>query len=380
MPLNGMNMFLNSIIFSEDVGQMPKRYEVVLNDIVYKISKGVYKNGDMLPTESSMLTYYNVSRITVQKAMNILASRGILERTPGRGTFVKDAANTRNNGHTNSFYAIITPFQEPETLKIIKNAQDVMSANDQYLTVHFTDFKAQDEPQIIDKLVADGVSGIIVYALFSDVNQAYYARLLRSDLPVVFVDKSIYGLTANLVLADNHNGAYQAAEHLIQKGHRHIAFISYSSNWGSSLTERLRGFVQCLKDHDLPLVPGRMAVNIPDGSLVADNLDKLIRKHPETTAIQCATDHIARLAYEWANNRGLRIPQDISIIGFDNDIYTASMNPPMSTIAQDFSLIGTQAAELVLDISKTQSKLKRIIYTPTELVERDSVLDLNTDR
>lgn len=356
---------------------MPKRYEVVLNDILDKISKGVYKSGDKLPTESSMLTYYNVSRITVQKAMNILVSRGLLERTPGRGTFVKDLSKTHIAGNANNFYAIITPFQAPETLKIIKSAQDVMSENGQYLTVHITDYKADDEKTIINKLIEDGVSGIIVYATFSDVNQGYYARIARSHLPLVFIDKSVYGLTANLVLSDNRDGAYQATQYLIDKGHRNIAYISYSFTWGASLMERMQGFRQCLEDHDIPVIEEAVAVDMYDKNTVATRLDAIMEKHPEITAIQCGNDHIAKYAYRWAHSRGLRIPEDISIVGFDNDSFTSSLNPPITTISQDFNLIGKEAAQLILDVSRDGSKLKQIIYTPVQLVERDSVKDLN---
>lgn len=358
---------------------MAKRYEVVLNDILDKISQGVYKSGDKLPTESSMLTYYNVSRITVQKAMNILVSRGLLERTPGRGTFVKDLSKTHITGGHNNFYAIITPFQEPETLKIIKSAQDVMSENGQYLTVHITDYKSDDERSIINKLIEDGVSGIIVYAMFSDVNQGYYASVARSHLPLVFIDKSVNGLTANLVLSDNQDGAYQATEYLIKNGHRQIAYISYSFTWGTSLKERVQGFKQCMTDHHIPVIEDAIAVDMYDKNAVSSRLDAIMEKHPDITAIQCGNDHIAKYAYRWAHSRGKRIPEDISIVGFDNDSFTSSMNPPMTTISQDFSLIGKEAAQLILDVSRNGSKLKQIIYTPVKLVERNSVMDISAD-
>jgi len=354
---------------------MSKRYEIVLNDILDKISKRIYNAGDMLPTESSMLSTYGVSRITIQKAMSILVSRNIVERTAGRGTFVKDSSTEQITSNSNGVYAIVTPFQEPETLKVIRGAQKIMSENNQYLMLAFTERDSQNEPVVLDKLINDGVKGLIIYTLNSSCNEVYYGKLFRGNVPVVFIDKGITGLTTDMVLSNNNDGICQGMTHLIQMGHRNIAYVSRPIKTGTSLSERFNSYILNMREHCFPITASTVCISEPE--TLIDRLDATIEAAPNTTAVMCATDDVAIRVYDWASLRGLRIPEDISVCGFDDNYYSATMTPPLTTVAQNFESIGMQAAELLLNINNSYTCNKQVIYIPTELIKRNSVKNLN---
>ncbi|MEG1887242.1 MAG: substrate-binding domain-containing protein, partial [Oscillospiraceae bacterium] len=258
----------------------------------------------------------------------------------------------------------------------IQGAQKVMSENNQYLTVHFTQYNENNEPEVIDQLIEKGTNGIIVYAWQSNSNVEYYTKLQKSGFPIVFIDKSINSLTSNLVLSDNYEGCYQGVEHLIKKGHKKIMFLSFSFCWGSSLEDRFKGYRQCLQDYGIEFDEEIAIVDVADELCVNEVLNNTLAKRKDVTACMCASDWMAYKLYGWCHDNKLKIPRDISICGFDNNSYSATLYPGLTTIAQDFEAIGTEAANLVLELNESTVKRKKIVVIPTTLVSRDSVNEI----
>lgn len=355
---------------------MATRYEMVFNDICDKIARHVYKEGDMLPTEKEMAEHYQVSRITIQKALQILVIRGVIERIPGKGTFLKSAPEQLNVSRS-GFLSLVIPNQDPEMLAVTHSVQDIASEKGYNLTIHFTDKAADNEPEILNKVVQDGTSGIILYPYASDGNACFY-RDLQKKIPLVFIDKLVNGVVADAVMANNFQGIYDVTQMLIQNGHTKIAYASFGAPIATSLTERKQGYLTALADHQLPRVPTMMETGIASPQDVSRAMEHLFAIHPDITALVCASDELAFLCCEWLRETGKDVPRDVSVTGFDDSIFGHSIKPALTTVSQDFAAIGAQAVRRLLYIIDHPNAGKCVEYISSRVIMRDSVQTLNT--
>ena len=353
---------------------MSKRYEFVLNDIMEKIYNGTYRQGDKIPTESQLTSIYDVSRITIQKAMNILVSKNVVERVAGRGTFVKALPKLPNNSSGSSFYAFVAPNIDSGASDIIKAAQDAMFQHGHCLSVGFYDNDVSKEKAVVENFFANGVKGLLVSLWDSGTNSKFYGELISAKVPIVFIDKSIYGVTGNVVLANNTAGISQGMTYLFEMGHRKIGYISNPILIATSLRDRITAYVNAMKKNGLNVSPSMICIT--DHYNFFENIEKMLKSNPDMTAVMCASDSLAIDLYKYAKERGVLIPDELSVCSFDGYDYTSTMLPPLTTVKQDFCEIGKIAAELLLDIADTETDIYRTIYVPTNIILRQSVKKL----
>lgn len=353
---------------------MSKRYEFVLKSITDKIADGTYCAGSQLPTENQMTQMYNVSRITIQKAMNILASQNIIERVAGRGTFVKDNSEPIENDADRSLYAFVSPNVSAEMSDIIKGAQDLMLERGHYLTLGVFDNNVQKERNIVEKFISDGVKGLIVALWDSNTNKEFYQNLIEKNFPIVFIDKSVNGTVGNVVLSNNVEGINSGVSYLIEMGHKKIGYISFPISISDSLNDRITAYVTTMKKNNLEVNPSRFCITGHEEAF--DKIDTMFKKNPDMTAVMCASDSLALHIYSYANKMGINIPNDLSVCSFDGYDYTDLMLPPLTTVKQDFQGIARRAAELLLESCNERTGLQRKIYVPTTLIIRESVKNL----
>lgn len=358
---------------------MPKKYEAVLNDILDKINNGQYKLDSLLPTEKYFTDYYNVSRITVQKAMNILVQEGVIERIAGKGSFVKKVPTGSGETGSKNMYAIVLPFQELETLTIIKGVQEVLDEKNNYLTVHFTEYDNLKEIEIIKKLLDNNINNIIFYPLYSNLSVDFCKKIIQDGANIVFIDKEMTDFHADAVLADNFDGSYKATKFMIEKGHRNIAYLTYSYNWGTSLLERTNGFKKCMSDNGLWNENVIVRSDITCQQDVPSVLSDVLESDKDLTAIMCSTDALAKEVLYYLKSHNYSVPDDISLMGFDNSIIAQTVRPKLATVSQDFLEIGRCAARLLIYKEKNPSANLHKILIPTKVVDRASVKNLCTD-
>jgi LacI family transcriptional regulator len=190
-----------------------------------------------------------------------------------------------------------------------------------------------------------------------------------AQLPMVLVDNDFPLCPWDTVMMDNRNGAYLATRHLIGYGHRRIAFFGGPDH--PSINERREGYEKALGEH------GSSPWYVPTEDLNPGNGEQavvdLLREQPETTAIFCANDLVAIGALQKFQQLGFNVPEDFSIVGFD-DIYTVSFtSPPITTIHVDRASMGQIAAELLLGrITNLQRAAIKTTIT-VQLMERGSV-------
>lgn len=355
---------------------MTDKYEIVQQDIISKIEQGIFVPDKPLPTELEMVDFYNVSRTTVRRAMKDLVLQGLLERIAGKGTFVKKQIKTSGDKAHQALYSIILPSHLPEQMKTIQGAQQYFSQHGCNLSIHFTE-RGKNEIEILKDVLASSSKGIIA-SLYTSHSKyiKHFFKMQNSNIPIVLLDRKIYGLTSNLITSDNFNGMYSIVNHLIKCGHKRIGYFSYNTLTSSCLIDRFRGYIQCLTDNNIPFDPSIVSIKVKRRSEFDSEIERICNSNTGTTAIACSMDELAIPVYEWAKRNNVSIPDELSVTGFDNMITTSSLIPSLTTIEQDFFQMGYSAAALAMELQSTGSEFKKEIYLPTKLVVKYSVKTL----
>lgn len=242
---------------------------------------------------------------------------------------------------------------------------------------------AEIERAGVDVLLSQQVDAI-VFAKPVEASNVELAH--RAGAAVVEVEKPRYGALGS-VLVDNYVGATAAMRHLLELGHLNIGFIGEPSREDSTATgrwaarvinERLAGYRDALAERGLPeddslIVVGEYYRDAGWPSLRTgyDYMTTLLRQHPSVTAVLAGSDLLAAGALQALYERGIRVPDELSVIGFD-DTYAKHLAPPLTTVRQPMFRMGTEAAALAMELAAGERPRKREVWLQTELVVRGS--------
>ncbi|MCA9836936.1 MAG: LacI family DNA-binding transcriptional regulator [Trueperaceae bacterium] len=235
----------------------------------------------------------------------------------------------------------------------------------------YTTHHEKDKEAKYVKAITNGLTdGLLL--LVPLVPAAYIAMLREQNYPYVLIDQGDNAGESYIVDSTNWQGAYDATKHLLELGHSRIAFVSGIPELSSS-RDRLEGFKAALQEYDVPFDSSLIAEGFFEAELAIEATTYLLSLNPRPSAIFASNDLSALGAMEAVRQAKLRIPEDISIIGFD-DIPQASITyPKLTTIRQPLEQMGRVAVKLLLEqIEKPDLKPRRVTLA-TQLVVRDSV-------
>ncbi len=219
-------------------------------------------------------------------------------------------------------------------------------------------------------LLEKNVDGVI---LAGKVPKNLIDYIQKIGLPLVIVDYNIRTINASNVFIDNFQGAQLAVTHLIKNGHRQIAFIGGELNH-PSISERHRGYIQTLNEHNLPKVEKLISVSQPKTGL-EDGYEatrKLLDTGITFTAIVTSNDTMAVGAMRCLKENNFKIPQDVSIIGFDDIEACIQVEPRLSTVKVYKEEIGAIAVRRIVEKIENNKLMNNQIIVPVELMLRES--------
>ncbi len=219
-------------------------------------------------------------------------------------------------------------------------------------------------------LEEDSTDGLLLVGAF--LNEAIIRIIDRRSTPIVLVDAYATSDVYDAVVSDNFKGAYQAVTYLIQHGHRHIGLVGSHPRAYPSIQERQNGYMRALKDHD---IPDRYVAecHIINAQETREATAALLRRHPQITAILSVNDEGALLVMDVARDLGRKVPDELSIVGFDDIDQASCISPPLTTMRVDKIGMGRLAVELLVNrIEYPESSPVRVAVLP-RLIERSSV-------
>ena len=347
-----------------DISMSLPLYQQISNDLKQKIIAKTFKSGDQLPTEKELSETYSVSRITAKRALTELEQLGLVSRTRGKGTFVQEL----NKNHTKLLKRVlfIIPF---EGMSFGDFTQGLVPALKVENTTVFITYASYLKENTADD-IKENFDGLIYYPMYTEDYLDILLELSLQNFPVVLLDKQIYDLGFPCVSSDNFNGGEQAAQALLALGHKRIAFVASNDTHHPQTTRnRYLGYVKVLKEQGI-----KFHTTLDDSLYTESSVLELIHNE-KVTGLICENDLVALQTMKTLQDSHFSVPNDISIIGFD-DIQAASLsNPPLTTIAQDFIGMGRIAGELLLDWIKS-GQTPKDVKVPINLIKRKTTEEL----
>ncbi|CAN5162116.1 LacI family DNA-binding transcriptional regulator [soil metagenome] len=284
-------------------------------------------------------------------------------------------AKSLRSGKTNVIGLIIPDISNSFYSRITKRIEEEFRKHGFQLMTCSSEENPKNEQQLIEMLVDEyKVEGIIVASAQNSPDQ--FNNLSKNGIPIVLIDRTISKLKADYVGVDNFKGAFQATEHLIKTGRKKIALLAISPDFLSTICERKQGYVAALKKNKIKH-SARLIIDIPFDNIrqaVEETLKKLIITSNGIDAILTLNNSITSCVLDVLHSKGLNIPEDLSLISFDDLEYFSLINPTITAVAQPLDDIGIHAVEFMmnrLDKKGKQKPPKKNIL-PVKLIIRNS--------
>jgi LacI family transcriptional regulator len=328
-----------------------------------------------MPTIRDVAAYARVSASTVSHVLN--ATRFVEPETEERVRAAIEALGYRPNSvarslrrrKTSTIGLLIPDISNPFFGDIARAIEDAGFSEGYNVILCNSDLSETKEMAYIEVLLSKQVDGLV---LISSGNRSDPLRaILDAGVPVVVADRELGGLPVDQVLVDNEHGGYLAGQYLVHLGHRNIACIAGPEGLTLS-TERITGFRRALKE---------AGIELPDDAVIHGDfryaggeaaMHELLRQNDNLSAVFAANDTMAIGAINVLSRAGLRVPDDVSVIGFDNILQSTAIVPSITTIAQPVAELGQSSVSLLLKRIRQPTVPPSRVLLQTRLVERES--------
>lgn len=309
-----------------------------------------------------------VSEKTIEKIKKIIEE---LNYVPSMGARILSEKRSKIIGVICNFMNVTdNSLKDPFTAELLGVIESEIRKNKYYMMLY-----ASNKPEEIKKLISTwSVDGLI----FAGINEKTYNSLIKiSKKPIVVIDgyyknKDFYNVGTN-----DEEGGYIITKYLLDKGHKNIIFADETNKKGTIIKtvdgERLKGFKRALKEMGIEYTTENHIYI--DTFNKQKSVDKIL-KHKNITAVVCASDNIAFEVINCLKNRNIKIPEDISVTGFDNVYLSNLSSPTLTTINQNINEKGCKAVNMLIDIIEEKSIENNNIRISVDIKERNSVKNM----
>jgi GntR family transcriptional regulator, arabinose operon transcriptional repressor len=354
------------------------KHEIIRNELRLAITSGKYKEGERLPTEAQLVEQYSTSRPTVARALRELQRDGLILRRAGSGTYVKKPSEQQGQ-----LFGLVIPrlgeteIFEPMCRELARSSQ----INHHGLlwaatAVAATGDVAEEAWQSCQQCIKRKVAGVFfapleLIANAEVTNERIVSALDNAGIPIVLLDRDLYRSPRrsryDRVGIDNRAAGFTVTDHLLKHGCRKVGFISrpYSAE---TVGLRLDGYHQALRQHEIVPDPCWVAVGDPSDPA-------FMREFVYGTGIEglvCANDMTAANVIRTLDALGIKTPQDVRVVGFDDVKYASLLRVPLTTLRQPCEHIGAAAVRAMIERISNSEIPPRDILLHCQLVVRDS--------
>lgn len=354
------------------------KYTLIMDYIKNQILDGALKAGDKVDSESQLIKKFAVSRNTVREALMRLGQEGYIYTEHGRGSFVKDLENRREQKIVKDTIILIVSYLNNQTVpEIIQKIEKEASERGYNILLHCTYNKIYKEKDILERILHENIVGVIVEPSKSAlpfINRVLYDQLRQKDIPVLFFHGYHDEENDDYVVVDDMDAGYKAAEYLLQAGHRDIAGIFKSDDIQEQ--KRYQGMMSALYDYNVDIDENKIIwMSTEDEKIILK--DKILKTRYlnrilSCTAVICYNDFIALSIADYLGENGKKIPEDFSVISFDNTLLGDAYRVPITSLDHPKGELGKVVAEEFF--KKLEHPEKKIqIKMKVDVVEKKSV-------
>ncbi|MBT2288148.1 GntR family transcriptional regulator [Paenibacillus albidus] len=355
------------------------KYMQLKNELLSWIQSGRMKPEEKAPSEHEIAGQFGMSRQTVRQALGQLEKEGWLYRLQGKGTFVA-RQETRSLQQSSMIGMMTTHISDYIFPHIVRGAEARLRSGGYSMMLSSTDNDKNKERENLEMMLSQPFKGLIIEPTKSaqgNPNLELFLSLAIHRIPFIMINERYPELHCPCLKLDDEAGGFMAAEHLIELGHREIAgFFKTDDLQGAN---RLKGFTRAFHKHRLTL--GRDTVTHytteQKHTVPYEAALRMLQSPQRPTAFVCYNDELAVLLLEAVRQTGLSVPDDLSIIGFDDSTLATATEVKLTTLSHPKQEMGIQAANMLMEMMERRhtEAPKDVIYKP-ELVLRSSTKPL----
>ena len=323
----------------------------------------------------------NISVSTVSRALN--GHSAISEATIKRVTaLAKEIGYQPNNmasglrrGRSNMLGVVVPHIDGNFFSQVVKGIEAAASKAGYHVLICQSNEDVAHERENLETLMNAQVDGIMVSLSRTTREFRHFEKVRKRDIPLVFFDRILEGYDVNAVVLDDRAGGYRATRHLLDQGYQRIAHVGGPQHLNIYKLRRL-GYEDALREYGLPVEEALVVVGdmkMEDGQVA---MRQLLALPQPPDAIFSSSDFAVAGALEVLSAQGLRVPQDLGLVGFSNELFSRLTTPNLTSIDQHCELMGRSATRLLLQImeEREQHFAPRHVVLQPELCVRASSL------
>ncbi|WP_121612253.1 GntR family transcriptional regulator [Mesobacillus foraminis] len=370
---------------------MATKLDKVKQEIKSRILDGTFQPNQKISSESELMKQFAVSRHTVRAAIGELVNKGWLYREQGAGTFCADRSMDSRlmSGSNQKNIAIITTFiSEYIFPSIIRGAESYLSKHGYNVSLFSTNNNHSEEKRILEKILTEQFDGVIVEptkSALSNPNISYYLNLERQQIPYIMINAYYDELEPVSITMNDEKGGYVQTEHLIELGHTNI--VGFFKTDDLQGVKRMKGFIKAHRKFGVPINPNGIVTYDSSGKAAkpVEALARLlsVEQSARPTAIVGYNDELAILMLDVFREKSISVPEDLSLVGFDDSYMGRLTEVKLTTIQHPQSKMGETAAKMIVDMIKEKNsqqrkspeKVESVVFEPN-LILRSSTASL----
>jgi DNA-binding LacI/PurR family transcriptional regulator len=310
--------------------------------------------------------HHSISEKTIKKVKQTAREMGFVPNTLAAGL----------RGNQSKTIGILIPTVTQPFLSSLISGIEITARKSEYSVIIMQSHDSYDvEVDLAKSLYSNRVSGVICSLAMETKDTSHFRQFSNNNIPLVFVDRVPRDYDTFRVVINNHLAGYKATKHLIEQGCKRIAHLTAGSEFGTLYNERKRGYMDALLEHDLPidedLIVSLKEMTYEEGVKGCNQLFDL--KQPPD-GLFAPGDILAVSAVQTAKKRGIKVPEEFAVIGFNNDPISEIIEPNISTITHPAEKMGKAAAELIIKNLKSvkEEDAKEITFLNTQVLIRES--------
>ena len=359
-------------------------YEQIQNELMEQIQSGFFQPGDRIPSEKELAERYHVSRITAVKALTELALNGYIYRVQGRGSFanpldkhlkpsaLKLGGVPKNDGEPRPVSVLIPEHADYHSGSIIQGITQTLQYPECFVHLVLT-HSNQLEEYALEQALKSGCAGVILFPVDCEVYSDTILRMHLNKFPLVLIDRCFPGIQSSCVCCDNEKGGWLAVEHLLSLGHRNICFIADSSFREQVTSVRYGAYVAAMTAQQLPL---HAVERFNPQTFSQEEMERLLNaiRARKITAALVSNSHAAEWLLELCQTGGIRIPEELSVVCFDQPRIFQGMEPLFTYVEQNSFEMGRRAAELLRKAFETgqEHACQKLVLEPKLMIHHST--------
>lgn len=360
---------------------MKHKYEEVRDQIIDWAIIEKYKPNEKIPTESELMSLFNVSRDTIRRAISDLDAKQYIYRRQGSGIFLSDWKQSdlylKKNKNIGILTTHISNYIFPD---IIKGIENTLYAESYSLLLSSTNNNIMSENINLKNLLAHKIDGLILEptkSAYQSHNIEYLNNIISQNIPFIMINASYSAIRAPSLRVDDFSGGKIGTKHLISLGHKNIMGIFKVDD--SQGINRLNGFITECQLNEIPPSNNQILTYLSEEveTILPQRIEVALKSDKRSTGIFCYNDEIAYMVIGIAHTLKLKIPEDLSVIGFDDSLLSKIMDPKLTSITHPKEKMGIDAAKLIIKLINNNNHFEdsdSILYEPNLVIRNSTSL------